>query len=110
MEIKNNEININMKYKIKPFLIDESNKYGVLFDEIMELSLNSINGIIEDMDNVFSGKYNASSFSGNLAIVDFDSKITHISHFDELIGEKNTLDIYNMLKKYRDKLVEYEKE
>jgi hypothetical protein len=58
-----------MKYRIKPFLIDESGKYGVLFDEIMTFSLDEINAIITDFENVFNGKCNSSAFSGNVAIV-----------------------------------------
>jgi hypothetical protein len=98
-----------MKYSIRPFLVDESGIYGILFDEIMSLSLDSISEVIEDMENVFSGKYNMSSFSGNLAIVDFDNTIAKINHFDELIGEEPVVDIYNMLVSYHKILIECKK-
>lgn len=97
-----------MKYSIKPFLIAEDNRYQTLITEITGLSIAELNLILEDFENVFSGKYEASSFSGNVAVVEFDKMSSRISHFDELIGEEPTNEIYTMLKEYRDALVNYE--
>jgi hypothetical protein len=100
-----------MKFKIKPYIIIDNENYQTLITEIMNFSLDVLNGIIIDFENVFNGKYEASSFCGqHMAIVDFDNKIAKISYFDELIGEESTVDIYNMLRTYRDKLIEYENE
>lgn len=100
-----------MKYKVKPFLIDLENKYGVLFDEIMAMSLEELNGIIEGLENVFNDKWRANSFSGqHMAIVDYDKEKAKIKHFDEEIGEEPTIEIYNMLRAYRDKLKDYDNE
>jgi hypothetical protein len=97
-----------MKYRIKPFLITEESKYQTLFTEITGLSITELNGILEDFENVFSGKYDASSFSGNVSIVEFDKVNSKISHFDEPIGEEPTNEIYIMLMKYRNALVAFE--
>lgn len=100
-----------MKYKVKPFLIDLENKYGVLFDEIMAMSMDELNGVIEGIENVFNGNWLSNSFSGqHMAIVDYNKEMARIKHFDEEIGEEPTIEIYNMLKAYRDKLKEYENE
>ncbi|HEY8934732.1 MAG TPA: hypothetical protein VIM65_05905 [Cyclobacteriaceae bacterium] len=98
-----------MKCRIKPILISDSNNYNVLFDEIMVMPLSQINDLIEGMKNVFDGKWKSNSFSGHhMAIVDYDKETARISHFEELIGEEPTIDIYNMLIAYRDRLEDFE--
>ena len=96
-----------MKYKVKPYIQVDKIEYQTLITEIMNLSLEEINFIIEDMNNVFAGKYAASSFSGqHMAIVDFNRDIATIRYFDDLIGKESTLDVYNMLKSYQRILIE----
>lgn len=98
-----------MNYIIKPFLLDLDNKYGVLFDEIMSMSLTQLDEIIIGLEAVFNGKWSANSFSGHhMSIVNYDKRVAKIGYFDELIGEEPTIEIYNMLKAYRDKRREYE--
>ena len=76
----------------------------------MNLPLASLDDVIEGFENVFNGKYDANSFSGqHMASVDYDRETAKISHFDELVGTEPTIEIYNMLRAYRDKLIEYEK-
>jgi len=96
-----------MKYQIKPYIQIDNIEYQTLITEIMNLSLEEINFIIEDMNNIFAGKYAASSFSGqHMSIVGFNRDIATISYFDDLIGKESTLDIYNMLKSYQRVLIE----
>jgi hypothetical protein len=98
-----------MKYKIKPLLIPEKQVYNVLFDEIMSLSLNELDIIIMGIECVFDGKHQANSFSGqHMSSIDYDKNVAKIMHFEELIGEEPTIEIYNMLKAYRVKVKEYE--
>lgn len=89
-------------------MIDNEN-YQTLITEIMIFSLSDLDEIIAGFDDVFNRKYNANSFSGqHMASVDYDRETARISHFDELIGTEPTIEVYNMLKAYRDKLIEYE--
>ncbi len=98
-----------MKYKVKPMLIPDNENYRILCDEIMQFKLIELNQILEGFDKVFNGSYSANSFSGNhMAVVDYDTNLAKISHFDDVIGEEPTIDIYNMLKEYRDRIIESE--
>jgi hypothetical protein len=98
-----------MEYRIKPMLISNSKNYNVLFDEIMAMPLSQIIDVIEGMENVFNGKWQSNSFCGqHMAVVDYDKERARISNFEELIGEEPTIEIYNMLTAYRDKLQDYQ--
>lgn len=97
-----------MKHTIRPFLNGEE-KYRVLLDEIMAMHLSQLNEAISGMEAVFSGKWLVNSFCGqHMACVEYGKQNAKITYFDELIGEEPTVEIYNMLKAYRDKLKEYE--
>ena len=99
-----------MEHSIRPYIHNENPKYTTLFTEIHKLPLVELNKIIADIENVFNGKYKVSSFCGDVvSTVEFDKDISRIEYYSETIGEEPTIDIYNMLKAYRDKLVEYQK-
>ena len=93
-----------LKYKLKPFLIADNPDYGILFDEIMNYSIEDLRKVIDLMKKVLDGKVISNSFSNNLVVVEYDSKIANITQFDELVGEEKTIDIYEMLCDYYELL------
>lgn len=98
-----------MDYSIRPYIHNEDPRYVTLFTEIHKLSLIELNKIISDFESVFSGKYGASSFSGEVVFtVEFDKDAAKIVYLGDLIGIEPSIDIYNMLKAYRNRIVEYD--
>ncbi len=98
-----------MKYKIRPYIHNEDEKYLTLFTEIHKLSLDELNSVLKDMENVFSGQYSVSCINGVVvSSIEFDRENSKILYYDDLIGEEPTMEIYNMLKDYRDAIIKYE--
>ena len=102
-----------MQYCIKPYIkLDNSiyhNKYDTLITEIMAMSIEELNEVISGIENVFAGIWELNSFTGqHMTSVSYDKEKAVISYFDDVIGEESTMEIYNMLKEYRDKLSNYE--
>jgi|GEM_PF-3773998 len=97
-----------MKYKIINKQISlADNKYWILSGELNNYSIEQLNETLSDMENVFDGKYTISSFYGSVVFcVEYDKNIAKIEYYDEYIGEEPTIEIYNMLKNFREKLKE----
>ncbi len=101
-----------MQYKIdhKQLSISDD-KYWILSGELNKYSVQELEQAILDMENVFNDKYSASSFYGEVVFcVEYNKDIAKIEYYSEYVGEEPTLEIYNMLKAYRDKLKDYENE
>jgi hypothetical protein len=86
-------------------------KYWIFSGELNNYSIEQLNQSIIDMENVFNDKYPSSSFYGEVVFcVEYDKSLAKIEYYSDFIGEEPTIEIYNMLKAYRDKLKDYEKE
>ena len=98
-----------MEYKINGRQITLfDNKYWIFSGELNNYNLEQLNEAIENIENVFKGHYQASSFFGDVVFtVEFDNEMSRIAYYDELVCEEPTIEIYNMLKDYRAKLIEY---
>ncbi len=60
--------------------------------------------IVTDFENIFSGKYEASSFGLEAINVSFNKEKAVIDHYGEILTEVNSVDIYVALKDYVMKL------
>lgn len=89
-----------MKYAIKPYIAVENIDYQTLASEIMNFSLNELEVIVGTMKRVLNNELESSSFSQNIVIVEYDSRKAIIKHFDENVGEEQTIDLYTMLIEY----------
>ncbi|MBO0590848.1 hypothetical protein I2486_05450 [Cellulophaga sp. E16_2] len=98
-----------MNYTIKPYIHNEEEKFTTLFTEIHKFSIEDLNLAIEEIDNVFSGKYELSSINGDVvSSIEFDKDKAVITYYGEKISEEPTQGIYKMLTDYRDALNYYE--
>lgn len=83
------------------------NKYWILSGELNNYSVEQLNETLTEMENVFNGKYVSSSFYGNVVFcVEYNKDFAKIEYYDEYIGEESTIEIYKMLKNFRDRLKE----
>jgi hypothetical protein len=84
-----------------------NNKYWILSSEISGLSSTQLMDAISDMESVFNGKWMVNTFCGqHMSCVEHNKDTARITYFDEFIGEESTKEIYNMLKEYKDRLIE----
>ncbi|MBB6460303.1 hypothetical protein [Flammeovirga kamogawensis] len=86
----------------------EDKKYWILSGELNNFNINDLLEILVDIENVVSGKYEGSSFSDNVIVVNFDRSIAKIEGYDGVIGEESTENIYKMLKEWYTILKEKE--
>lgn len=96
-----------MKYTIDNngvLKLDEPN-YWILSGELNNMSIGRLNEIIEDMEDVFNGKFEESSFSENVIVVNFNKSYATIEDYEKILGKEPVLDFYDMLKKIRDVLL-----
>lgn len=100
-----------LEYKIEGRQITLlENKYWIFSGELNKYGIDQLNEVIRDIENVFENKYTSSSFVGEVVFtVEFNKDVSKIEYYSEAIGEEPTIDIYNMLKDFRYKLIEYEK-
>jgi len=87
----------------------EDEKYWILSGELNNFNKNDLTEILVDIENVMSGKYERSSFSDNVIVVDFDKSIAKIEGYDGIIGEEPTECIYKMLKEWHSFLIKKNK-
>lgn len=66
----------------------------------MMFSLVELMEAVASLKDVLDGRVRINSFSKNVAVVEYDSKVARISHFDEVIGEEPTEELYAMMRNY----------
>lgn len=94
-----------MDYEIRrPVLFIKDERLWVLADEISNLSLDQLKSVVEDFENVFNGKYSASSFGYHVSIVSFDDQLAKVEYHNELIIEMKSNELYQVLADWYDKL------
>ncbi|WP_373552649.1 hypothetical protein [Haliscomenobacter sp.] len=94
-----------MDYEIqRPVLLFNDQRLWVLADEISNLTLDQLKSILEDFENIFNGKYSASSFGYHVSMVSFDDQIAKLEYHDEMIMELKSKELYQVLADWYDKL------
>lgn len=100
MEVSSRTFQKYKKYEIKPYIAVENIDYQTLASEIMNFSLSELEVVVGTMKRVLNKEIDSSSFSQNIVIVEYNSQKAIIKHFDENIGEEQTIEIYTMLIEY----------
>jgi len=100
-----------MRYKIKPYIEIENECYGALIDDIVyNLDMNTFDLNIEKIESVLHGIMDIEKIYGNICYHIIIEKIeSKIFCYNEFLGKEPTIDIFNMLKDYRNALFEYKK-
>ncbi len=98
-----------MKYSIKPFIYNTDKEYATFLHNIHLLHITELNGLIENCYKVINSIYHELHWQSRTSGLLLQKKITRLSTNDIFITEIPTRDLYEMLKAYRDKILEYEK-
>lgn len=94
-----------MKYRIDNQIIIEKPDYGALGDDFSFGNSESVGILIKDIEDVLSGTNVTKSLYGNMCYrIDVDRVKSRIFCYDEFLGEETTIEVYNMFKKYFDRL------
>jgi hypothetical protein len=107
MLLKNNKA---MNYTIKPYIQNNDANLVMFLTEIHQQSLSELQDIVESCENVMNNKGKELYWGWHVSSLDMKHETTTLSYNSQTEIEIPTIDIYNMLKAYRDKLIDYEKE
>jgi hypothetical protein len=105
MQLKNSKV---MKYTIKPYIQVNDGNLGMFVTEIHQLTLLELQDIIDSCEDVMSNEGKELYWGWHVSSLDMTKETTTLSYNNEPQLEIPTIEIYNMLKVYRDKLHEYE--
>jgi hypothetical protein len=101
---------INIKYRIRPQIIFENKEFWIFNSEIYDMSFSMIQDGIESCRIVMSGEYSEMSWGLEVSEFLIHKETTILEYHGKFVAEIPTIEIYNMLKSYRDKLQDYENE
>jgi len=100
-----------MEFYIKPRLYLVNQKFWPLCDELNEQSLSELQDIIDSCEDVMSnGDVQELYWGWHVSSLKMKKETTTLSYNSQTEIEIPTIEIYNMLKAYRNKLNEYENE
>lgn len=97
-----------LKYKIKPTIIFENKELWIFNSEILNMDLSQIQDGINSCQLIMDEKYPEMSWGLEVSELLIHKETSRLEYHGEFVMEIPTAEIYNMLKSYRDKLVEYE--
>ncbi len=106
MQLKNKV----MKYSIRPYIQVNDGNLGLFLTEIHQLNLSELQDIIDSCEDVMRNDSKELYWGWHISSLDMRKEITTLSYNNELQSDIPTIEIYNMLKAYRDKLKDYENE
>lgn len=98
---------MNIKYSIKPFIYNTNETLAMFLSEIHQLNLSEIQDIIDSCDAAMNDENEELYWGWNVSSLDMKKEISILKYNNEFVAEIPTLDIYNMLKDYRDALIKY---
>lgn len=97
-----------MKFKIRPYIEIDNLDFQTFVSEIHQMPFPMIEDGIESCRRVISGEYPEMSWGLEVSELLIHKEISTLEYHGKFVAEIPTVDIYNMLKEYRDKLKEYE--
>jgi hypothetical protein len=98
-------------FKIKPYIDSVDNqKFGILISEIYQMPFSMIEDGIESCRRVMSGEYQEMSWGLEVSELLIHKVTSTLEYHGKFVADIPTIEIYNMLKAYRDKLKDYENE
>jgi hypothetical protein len=85
-------------------------RYRLLLIELNQLDISEINDIIDSCNLVMNSTHDELYWGWHISSLDMRKEITHLSYNNSFVAEIPTVEILNMLKEYRDRLLEFEYE
>jgi hypothetical protein len=97
-----------MKYSIRPYICCADKALPNFLQEIHGLSISELNDVIDSLFAVMNGMHDELYWKKNIPGLHMRKEITQLSYRDILVKEMSTVELYNMLKAYSNKVLEYE--
>jgi len=99
-----------LKYKIKPTIYFENKELWIFNNEILDMPFSMIEDGIISCKRVMNDEYPEMSWGLEVSELLIHKEMSTLEYHGKFVAEIPTIEIYNMLEKYRDKLKDYENE
>ena len=99
-----------MKYSIKPFIYNTDKNLVLFFTEIHQMDLSQIKDGVDSCILVMNGEHEELWWGLVVSELAIHKETSTLTYNGDFVTEILTLEIYNMLKAYHDKLQDYENE
>ncbi len=99
-----------LKYIIKPTILFENKELWIFNNEILDMPFSMIEDGIESCRRVMSEEYPEMAWGLEVSELSIHKETSTLEYHGKFVAEIPTVEIYNMLKAYRDKLRDYENE
>jgi hypothetical protein len=100
----------NLNVIVKPILYTENRDLWIFIGEINQMPFSMIEDGMESCRKVMAGEYPEMSWGFEVFELIIHEKTSILEYNGDFITEIPTIEIYNMLIKYRDKLRDYQAE
>lgn len=97
-----------LKYKIKPTIYFENKELWIFNNEILDMPFSMIEDGIISCKRVMSGEYPQMSWGLETSELLIHKDMSTLEYHGNFVTEIPTMEICEMLEKYRDKLKDYE--
>jgi hypothetical protein len=97
-----------MNFKIKPYIEIDDLDFQTFVSEIYQMSFSMIEDGIISCEKVMNSDYHEMSWGLEVSELLLHKETSILEYHGKFVAEIPTIEIYNMLKEYRDKLKEYE--
>ena len=101
---------MNLKYKIKPTITFENKELWIFNSELLQMDIQLIQDGIDSCQLTIEEKNIGLSWGLEVSELKIGKEISILTYHGKFVAEIPTIEIYNMLKAYRDKLKDYENE
>jgi hypothetical protein len=97
-----------MKYSIKPYIHNTDENLRLFFTEIHQMDISEIQDGIDSCFGVMNNEDPELSWGSEVSELLIRKESSTLEYHGKFVAEIPTVEILNMLKAYRDKLIEYE--
>ena len=98
----------SIDFLIKPRLYLINKKLWIFSDEIQDMTLSAIKDGVDSCEDVMNDVEPWLSWWGDISKLKIKKESCVLEYHGEFVAEFPTVEIYEMLKAYRDALIEYE--
>jgi hypothetical protein len=99
-----------MKYSIRPYIYTFDKKLPNFLHEIHRLIFDELNDLVEQLYAVTNGMHDELFWVSRISRLHMRKESTSLSYNNVFVTELPTMQLYDMLNMYREKMLEYEKD
>lgn len=101
---------MNLVYKIKPTITFENKELWIFNSELLQMDLQTIQDGIDSCEMTFNGQVTNLSWGWEVSELLIHKETSKLEYHGKFVAEIPTVEIYEMLKKYKKALEDFDRE